>query len=304
MPNGFKIRGIAPSDLKDHPDPVRLMYWSWVSELGLAAKDRELSQGLDATGDPLRPITPATRKHRHSAMTPDGKGDPNAPPLMPGRALSRTRSLLASRSLTTHAEFYWRYYPWTGDTWAKVLTYHKNRGRDVFGMSDDAVRIVRQKALARWRAWLRDPTVPVELDGRRVLAPLGLDHGFSGQVETAGRTNLRYATLGIGVSSPSDLAAGRWSGGMTEAELKRFFRAPSPANVQGRPGQYNRLLSHTWAGGRGPFGGAVAPLTPEPPPKPPPAPLISPSVRTRVAMPQAKEKRSILSRIYRWLTGV
>src|SRR4051812_3662699 len=91
--NGYAIRGIAPRDLRERDEPTRLLYWSWVTELGLRAKDKELSQGLDKDGRPLRAISAATRKHRRSAMTPSGKGDPSAPPLMPARALSRTRSL-------------------------------------------------------------------------------------------------------------------------------------------------------------------------------------------------------------------
>ena len=53
------------------------MYWQWVVDYGLRRKDKELAAGLDKDGNPLRPIAPETRKYRRSAMTPNGKGDPN-----------------------------------------------------------------------------------------------------------------------------------------------------------------------------------------------------------------------------------
>ena len=54
--------------------------------IALKVKDQELADGLDATGGALKDITARTRKYRRSAMVPGGKGDPNAPPLMPGYA--------------------------------------------------------------------------------------------------------------------------------------------------------------------------------------------------------------------------
>ena len=42
---GFRIRGIGPGDLTRYPKPAQLMFWSWVVELGLAAKDRDLAKG-------------------------------------------------------------------------------------------------------------------------------------------------------------------------------------------------------------------------------------------------------------------
>ena len=262
MPAGYKIRGIAPHELRNYPDAVKLQFWGWVVEYGLRAKDRDLARGLDAAGEPLRPILPETRKHRRSEMTPSGKGDPSAPPLMPGRKLSRTRSLLAGRAFTTHAEFYWRYDAWTGDTWAVILTYHKRMGRDVFGLSDDSLDLVRRQANARWMKWKREGgAVPAALAGKRVLGPAP---GVAPKFEPAGRLDMTYATLGINV--PADLSQRR--GGMTESELKAYYRGTAAASVQGRPSAgYNRLLAHVW--GQGPTaGGAVVPMPPTPPKKP------------------------------------
>src|SRR5438270_9794294 len=93
--DGYTIKGIAPPELARADEADRLLFWGWVVRLGLKAKDRDLARGIGADGKPLRRISQQTREHRHSAMTPTGKGDPSAPPLEPGRQLSRTRSLLA-----------------------------------------------------------------------------------------------------------------------------------------------------------------------------------------------------------------
>ena len=36
---GFRLRGFGPSDLSTYPDSVKLMFWNWVVEYGLEAKD-------------------------------------------------------------------------------------------------------------------------------------------------------------------------------------------------------------------------------------------------------------------------
>ena len=144
--HGYKIRGIEPPDLAGYGADLKKLYWSWVVELGLKRKDRELSQGLDKDGSPLRAISQYTRDHRRSAMTPSGKGDPGAPPLTPGYQKSRTRSLLAGRAFTTHAAFFWKYDAWTGDSWAVVLSYQAARGRDALASRLPARRGLRPRA--------------------------------------------------------------------------------------------------------------------------------------------------------------
>ena len=119
--DGYAIKGIAPPDLATRSDSVKLMFWGWVAEFGAAAKDRDLARGLDKDGEPLRRISPYTKKHRKSAMTPTGKGDPTAPPLSPGRQLSRVRSLLTYRAYPDRAEFWWKFDPFTHQSFAKVL---------------------------------------------------------------------------------------------------------------------------------------------------------------------------------------
>jgi hypothetical protein len=249
----FKIRGIEPPDLKDHPAAVRKLYWGWVVEYGLKRKDLELSKGLDKDGKPLRPLRPKTRRYRRSAMTPTGKGDPSDPPLTPGHRLSRTRSLLAGRALTTHAEFYWRFDAFTGDSWGVVLAYQKKKGRDVFGLSPKGTAWVQRMALKRWERYKAGQAEPVR--------PARVSPGLP----TVGSHDMTHTTTGIG---SADTSTGRWTGGMTWPEWRRYFTAQAKA-IPGRPaGPSNRLLGHVW-GVDGRSGGAKAAKPRARPPGPP-----------------------------------
>jgi hypothetical protein len=274
MPLSFTIKGIEPNGLNAYPDAVRLLYWSWVTTLALKAKDRDLAAGLDAFGEPLRPISKETRKHRKSAMTPSGKGDPSAPPLSPGRKLSRVRSLLAGRALLDRSELWWRFDPFTHASFGRILTFQQEQGRDVFGLSDESTEEVRLAALRKWRQWLTTgQAVPLELEGRRVVAPMAAT-GTTGPLPAAGfegHKPTKFAVYGIG-GEPGTGAPVR---GFSEAEFKAFYRQTMPANVQARPGtDYNRLLRHIW--GAPPARGRGA-AVPKPPPKPkPPIPKPEP----------------------------
>lgn len=248
---GYKIRGIAPPDLASYPTSVRVLYWGWVVEFGLRRKDKELSQGLDKDGDPMRPIKQETREHRRSAMTPSGRGDPSAPPLDPGWQKSRTRSLLAGRALSSHAEFYWRYDAFTGDTWAVILGYQAQQGRDVFGLSPGGTRWVDAQARNRWEAWkagqYRIPTKATQA----APEPIG----------AVGRTDERFLVRGANAG-----AAGPNAGYMTVKEWQAHFRETARVSIPGRAARpaskspavgpdYNRLLGHVWT-----------PRVPPPPP--------------------------------------
>jgi hypothetical protein len=294
MPAGYTIKDIEPYELRQYPKSVQLMYWSWIVDLGLKAKDSDLAQGFDAYGEPLRPITAKTRKYRKSAM---GPADPYNPPLTPAGKLSRTRSLLAGRALVDRAEFWYRFDPHTHASWSKILTFQEEQfpgpgGRDVFGLSPQATEWVQMRALGNWRAWLRSgAVVPAELEGKRVIPPMGKDEGgrmkdeskriplvFSLQPSALpGRPIGPTAVFGIGRQTPAGLKPGEWSGGFTEAELKAYFRQPAPAAVQARPGTYNRLLAHIWGKPAEPFG-VIEPgiVGPKPAPKPRPRPKPKP----------------------------
>ena len=232
----FLLRGIEPPDLRLYPDSTKTLYWSWVTEFGLKAKDSELARGLNKHGKPLPGVKEKTRKNRRSAMTATGRGDPSAPYLMPGRGLSRTRSLLAGRAHRNYAEFYWRYDPWTGDQWGKVLSYHAARstdGRyDVVGLSADSTRKVQAAALLKWEAWKRSQTVTIVDVERRQVASMG----------PAMRPGVRQP-----VAQPSP-----WR---TRDEWERFVREPVPKPRMRQPrftapsvrgGAINRLLSWSW----------------------------------------------------------
>lgn len=271
--DGYAIRGGAPPGLRRQPPPVREMFWGWVLMAGLRQKDRDLAKGLDKDGKPLRRISAYTRKHRHSEMTPSGRGDPSAPPLEPGRQLSRTRSLLTGRAFPDRAEFWWRFDPFTGDSWARVLYYQKEQGRDVFGLSPAALRRTMAYAWDQYKKW--EAGKAVEMPGR-------IEVPMAGRIEAIGSTDLRSATMGINVPK----ALGEWSGGLRIEEWIARMRESAPATVPGRPsGPYNRLLRHIW-GDQGPPG-----QPPQPPPKPPPKKPRPPRQPRPKATPRPPERR-------------
>jgi hypothetical protein len=223
-------------------------------------------------------------------MTPSGKGDPSAPPLSPGHALSRVRSLLAGRALVDRAEFFWRFDPFTHASFSKILTYQQEQGRDVFGLSPEATEEVRLAALRRWRTWLTTGQVaPPELLGKRVVAPMAAT-GTTGPLPATagfeGHKPTKFAVFGIG-GEPGTGAPIR---GFSEAEFKAFYRQTMPANVQARPGtEYNRLLRHIWgeppARGRGPAAPPRPPRPPKPAPPAAPIPLVPPPVSPPISLP-------------------
>jgi hypothetical protein len=243
--------GIAPPDLAKQPEAIRLMFWGWVVEAGLRAKDRELAAGINASGGKLPPVRPVTRKHRRSAMTASGRGDRNAPYLMPGRGLSRTRSLLTGKPHRDHAEFWWAYDPWTGDTWGKILSYHAKRGEayDVIGLSPRGVSAVAKEARSKWERWK---------SGRLTLPmPAVQSRAPAAQLRVVGRTDLQNMTLQSGDESRlrEAIDEGRFSGFMSADEWKKHWRSKAPAvrlrsevvtPLPVRQGKSNVLLQHTW----------------------------------------------------------
>ena len=265
MKTTYRITGIAPPELADQSPGTRKLFWSWVVEYGLQRKDKELSQGLDKNGQPLRAILAETRKHRRSAMTPSGKGDPAAPPLMPAYQKSRTRSLLAGRATANLAEFFWRYDAWTGDSWGVVLRYQAKKGRDVIGLSKTGTAWVKAKVTARWKAYQK---------GHHVTAAAAPASTRAVSVPQIGDYETTHATFGIGVSSATKFETGQWTGGLTREQMTRYFRASAKVAIPGRPINppamskvvgpgYNRLLRHVWGQGPAPGRpGSAAPRRP------------------------------------------
>jgi hypothetical protein len=238
----FRIRNIAPPDLPSDAGMRRLFY-GWVVELGLKRKDRELAQGLDRHGKELKPLAARTRKYRRSAMTPDGRGDPQAPPLTPARQLSRTRSLLAGRATENAAVFYWKFDPFSGRGWGEVLAYHRRKGRDVIGLSPEGIAAVRAAAWGRWARYKAGHPVPSSPP-----APSSLP-AFPAHV---GKAPTAWATHGIGATTAPPFVPGQATGGMSWREWRAYFTRPnpSPVAIPGRPeGHYNRILAHAWGQG-------------------------------------------------------
>jgi hypothetical protein len=286
----FKIRGIEPPDLAVEPAATRKMFWEWVVELGLKRKSKEILEGLDKDGKPLRPIKPETAKRRKSSMTPSGKGAPTAPPLVPGYQKSRTYSLLAGRAFTTHAEFYWRFDAWTGESWGEILKYQAEKGRDVIGISPDGLAWVKVRAWQKWAAFK---------EGRyRQLAKKPAKQRAAA-VPRVGRRETSTAVFGMSASgqagSMPTLKPGQWTGGMTPEEWERHYRGTASARPPGRPGRpasksdesgpgYNRLIRTVWGQGPGRGGSGRAAIgTPRPAPKKPvPTVPTAPKVTTRV----------------------
>lgn len=292
--------GIAPPGLSKEPESIRLLFWGWVVDLGLRRKDWELARGLNAKGEPLPGVAPATRKHRRSAMTPSGKGSPSAPYLMPGKGLSRTRSLLAGKAHRDHAEFFWRFDPWTGDQWGKILHHHAKRGQayNVVGLSPAGVRWVAAQARQAWeRHRLGLPPLPTDPTAARWPASAG----------PMGKTDLSGATFGIGATreqAEKAIREGRSSGFRTAAEWEKHWRsktdpfrptAPGRSAWSVRQGASNIILQTVWGG---PTGGGAIPM-PTPAPKPTPKPVERRKAALKPAGPRKLDRlaRNLSTRV-------
>jgi hypothetical protein len=261
--DGYSIRGGEPPSLARQSDGVRLMYWGWVMNLALGAKDRDLARGLDKDGKPLKEISTETRLHRRSAMTPTGKGSPSAPPLTPGRQKSRTRSLLTGRAYPDRAEFWWKFDPHIGDSWARILEDQREKGRDVFGLSPQSLRRVVAQAWERYARW--EAGKPVEM-------PAVIGVAQAQPIVAVGRTDSRYATFGIGAAS----MPAQSSGGMRIEDWFKHFRRPARVEIPARTTtNHNRLLGHIW-GNQGAPPVQTARARP-PAPKPRPKPIVTPA---------------------------
>jgi hypothetical protein len=279
--DGYAIKGAEPPGLRKQPAPIKIMFWGWLMEAALKAKDRDLSMGLDKDGQPLRPITAHTRKHRKSVMTPTGKGDPSAPPLMPGRKLSRVRSLLTGRAEVDHAEFWWKFDPFTHESFAKILEKEKDEGRDVFGLSPAALKRSMSQAWDRYAKWER---------GQAVEMPI---------------------VIGV-PQAPPVIAA---SGGKRVEDWEKLLRRPKRTTLPAQgEGEFNVLLSHIFKVERpggpppvikptppkpGPIQVRRAALKPLPRPKPKPVPPVSP---TRPAA-SAPGSFATIEQVREWAAG-
>lgn len=153
---GFVVTGIEPTDAawKIATPAQRAAFMQEAKRIVLRAFDRQLAAGLDKAGRPLAKLKPGTIKHRHSAM---GKADPGAPPLMPARGSSRTRSLVDGRVEGNTVRVFWRRDQF-GMPWGRVLSYHARGAgrlpvRDVLGLRPAAHAAVVAEARRWWAAY-------------------------------------------------------------------------------------------------------------------------------------------------------
>ena len=138
------------------PRTLKRAYWKVYGIAAAKAKDAELAAGLDKDGVPMRPITEATRVARtHPYYSPMGRADPNAPVLTPCYAASRTRSLLRWEAYDNGVVFWWDYDVHTEGSWGEILGYHKQTGRNVFGLSSNGRNRAKREALAWWEDYLK-----------------------------------------------------------------------------------------------------------------------------------------------------
>lgn len=173
----FSISGIAPPDVKRRPAHERILFWRMVVALGLRRKDWELSMGYNSRGNKMPPVKPQTAANRRSEMTFSGRGDPKAPYLTPGRAASRTRSLLTGSAENNRAVFSWAWDFHTRDEWGQILEYHRRRGKqyDVIGISPKGIAWVAANAAQQWRTMVGGAvTVPFPQAASRSVGASGV----------------------------------------------------------------------------------------------------------------------------------
>ncbi len=191
-------------------------------------------------------------------MTPSGKGDPAAPPLIPGWQKSRVRSLLTGKAAEDSAEFWWKFDPFTHDSFARILEHQRDEyGRDVFGLGPAAMMRVKAQAWERWSKWKAGKTIPAaKVPGKAPVVRVG-----------------KYDTRLMELSRPGPLRPG--TGFMRAEEFTAYFRQTAPATIPGRPrGPYNRLLQQIYGGTpTPPKRGGIAIKPPKPMAPKPPTPI-------------------------------
>jgi len=256
---GYRLR-MQPTDLSTYPDQVKMMWFEWLTELGLQRKLTELRKGWDKDGK-SHPLAPRTIKYRKSEVGPVHK---RAPRGIPALDLSRVMSLLTGRAHLTSAEFWWGFDSVTGASFARILHYWADdQGHDVFGLSPAGTAWVTAQALKRWAAWKAAggyARPAVNLPGAKPVPKVAVRQPIR-KIEIPGRMDLENMTLaGNEAEIRRAMAAGRFPG----------FRRLNMRGEQWKPGH-----------GLGPFRRPPKPkppptALPTAPPKPPPKPPAIP----------------------------
>ena len=195
---------------------------------------------------------------------------------------------MTGRAFPDRAEFWWRYDPYTYDSWARILRKQANQGRDVFGISPRDLALVTARS---WRAFARfaagkphAPALPPPVV-QPAVAPAPK------RLPMVGTTRMRWATTGIGATP--ELLPGQTTGGATWETWLKHLRgpAPTPKGIDRRR-PFNVLLRMIFGPTR-PAGAAPAapappgppPVKPKPIPKPPPKPAPPPPPSPPVKRP-------------------
>jgi hypothetical protein len=195
------------------------------------AFDHQLAMGLDKDGVHMRALSPATLRHRRSAV---GPADKFAPPLTPAHELSRTRSLLGARIEGSSIRVYWRFDHISGKRWGRILDYHRQGStrlpvRNVFGLSPESRRHVLQEAHFWWLGFSRG--LPVRSPRRRTT---GAPARPSVAVQPAYQPKPQNALLhGSQPSKVTNLTIGRDVYSMSSGSAGELFNAIKQGRFSG-----------------------------------------------------------------------
>jgi hypothetical protein len=154
-PLTFLIKDIEPEgrEWREASEGEKRRFYEVAGIIAEKVKQSELQKGLDRHGRKLKPVRYRKVRFRRTGKRVDGE------PLMPHRALSRTRRLLKYTITSLGILFYWQ------NGWAKILDMHRRgacirRGgrvvgklpkRDVFGISPAGIQQIKREALSHWR---------------------------------------------------------------------------------------------------------------------------------------------------------
>lgn len=193
LPLTFRVEGIEPGgkEWAEATPDERREFWKIAGRIASEVKQRELRAGLDYAGRRMKPVKPRKARYRSGARL---DGDP----LMPHRALSRTRQLLRHVVTAAGLTFYW------AAGWGRILDYHRRGAclmrngrsvgrlpvRNVFGISPEGRKEIARRARSAWLAGVMpetqdglinpgglsvdlpfDPKRRVSFDRERYLAP-------------------------------------------------------------------------------------------------------------------------------------
>jgi hypothetical protein len=173
----LKPEDVAPAAYATAPKAAQLRFLRDIAGPAADVWRKYRRQGIDANGQPMKPIHPLTRRARADNInpvsgkrpySPMGMSDPNNAPLQASGSKSRTTTLLRSRPvLGKGVWFYWLTDRHTGRPWGEILNHHRKgfarffvypsrgwgyvKSRDVFGFSAVELGEIKDLAVEIWR---------------------------------------------------------------------------------------------------------------------------------------------------------